>query len=100
MLLLDTKANDKQWEACRQLMIHDMTIPPLMINAAMPRDTIVMAMPRAELSQMVRAVKAVCARAKPKRVFIYFGWDTFKKCALRGTMHEAISFEDMMKVVK
>ena len=71
-----------------------------MINAAMPRDAILMAMPRAELSQMVRAAKAVCARAKPKRVFIYFGLDTFKKCGLRGTMHEAISFENMMKVLK
>ena len=59
-----------------------------------------MATPRAELSQMVRASKAVCARTKPKRVFLYFGVDTFNKCGLRGTLHDAISFEGMMKVVK
>ena len=94
------KACDKQWEACRQLILHDMTLPPSMISAAMPRDTIVMAMPRADLSQLVKAAKVIHGRVQPKRIFIYFGLDTLKKCGMRNTMHDEIEFDDMMKVVK
>ena len=94
------KACDKQWGACRQLILHDMTLPPSMINAVMPRDTIVMAMPRADLSQLVKAAKVIHGRVQPKRILLYFGLDTLKKCGLRHTMHDVIEFDDIMKVVK
>ena len=70
------------------------------INVAILCDTVVMAMPRAELIQMVKAAKIVCVRAQPKRLFLYFGLDTLRKGGLRCTLHEPIRFEESLRIVK
>ena len=48
----------------------------------------------------MKAAKVIHGRVQLKRILIYFGLDTLKKCGLRHTMHDVIEFDDIMKVVK